>query len=296
MASVRVESIALRDARYGLLGQALGGDRFMGLGIMSHVWEAMTETWSPELGERGYCVSPDKLVAIASGSKRAKLFPDALVTAGLGEPGSGETDGLIRIKGTKGRIEWLYWKRKGAAEGGRRRLATAKRGANGKFTSPAEHQPMAGNKDGEPHQPEHQPYPSVPAPTPTTTTEASPTGEAPSHPDHGREPPTPFPASRGQRRSRSQGNQSPQPSAPTPEKAQEWRFYRQARLMRALRTHAVVTHGLEAPHEAKLRITAYETLLEVEPTAEQIAEDPETWTPEPELVALAYERLSRKRA
>lgn len=105
MARVNVEQQALIDHRFIVLGELLSGDRYLGLGVMVYVWNACQETAS-------YTLTEHELIAITGKTNIAS----AIVDAGLGTRVKG---GGIRIRGTKGRIEWLAKSRKNGTKGGR---------------------------------------------------------------------------------------------------------------------------------------------------------------------------------
>jgi len=101
-ASVRIEDEAFVDPRVELLGIIAGYNRFEALGRLSHLWRVCTQ--------RETYVLPDEFVVALLGEKG----PAAIIESGLGER---VADG-IRIKGTKGRIEWLKQRRAAARSGG----------------------------------------------------------------------------------------------------------------------------------------------------------------------------------
>lgn len=100
MAAVRVESEAENDIRFHLLAKQAGlADADHALGKMLRLWRACTNRQSYVLSEAVVACVVD---------------PDALVAAELGE----RVEGGIRIRGTKGRIEWLGERRKASRKGG----------------------------------------------------------------------------------------------------------------------------------------------------------------------------------
>jgi len=107
MARVNVEQTALADARYEVLARLAGlADSDHARGRMLHVWNACQE--------RGSYTLPDSVVAAIFGNDAA---PEWLVLAELSSRNhSGNRkrlpDGISRIRGTKGRIEWLGKARK----------------------------------------------------------------------------------------------------------------------------------------------------------------------------------------
>jgi hypothetical protein len=137
-AAVRIESDAFGDARFDVLGNAAGYNRFEALGRMAHLYRYCTDRCL-------YIVSEAAIVACL-GPKGV----EAIIAADLGERQAGG----IRVKGTQGRIEWLTDLRKSASEGGKARARSAKRDG-GKFTSrlagdsPASDQPGSSHVAGE---------------------------------------------------------------------------------------------------------------------------------------------------
>lgn len=121
-ASVRIEDEAFSDLRFRHLGNLLGTSEFDALGRMAHLWRACTARMSYSL--------PREMV-------RAIVDPVALVAADLAEEGD-----EMRIKGTEGRIEWLFEKRKASKKGG---LATRAKWRGNRPAQPrAERRPKAG--------------------------------------------------------------------------------------------------------------------------------------------------------
>lgn len=102
MAAVRIEEEAFGDGRYEHLGQLLGTSKYDALGRMTFLWRQCTQEQSHVL--------PESFV-------RVFVNPDFLVEARLGE----RVDAGIRIRGTRGRIEWLARLRKNGKKGGRPR-------------------------------------------------------------------------------------------------------------------------------------------------------------------------------
>lgn len=101
-ASVRIEDEAFNDGRIEVLGALIGADKFSALGRLAHVWRQCTAM--------GNDVLPRVLVAVY-------IDPDALVGAGLAEKRGSD---LLRIKGARGRIEWLEDKRRAGRENGKK--------------------------------------------------------------------------------------------------------------------------------------------------------------------------------
>jgi len=101
-ASVRIESEAFSDPRVELLGTLAGYNRYEALGRLAHLWMVCTHRESYEL--------PAVNVIACLGEKGI----EALVGSGLGE----RTESGVRVKGTKGRIEWLKTRREASRAGG----------------------------------------------------------------------------------------------------------------------------------------------------------------------------------
>lgn len=116
MARVSVDDRVFSDARFDILGALLGESRHAAVGRMLRVWHECLERTSYTL--------PARVVAVHLGSPEG---PDRLVEAELAEWAG---DGVLRIRGTEGRIEWLEHKRETArangAKGGRPRSEKTK--------------------------------------------------------------------------------------------------------------------------------------------------------------------------
>lgn len=158
--AVRIEAKAWDDPRFDILGDALGIHRDLALITMARVWAHQTEECSPTLP-----------AVIMDAVARMKGFADAVVEAGLAER---QADGLVRPRGTEGRIEWLVERREraagGRAVGGRARAAAARRGERGEFL-PAGNQHPPSNGAAEPSNSQHSDQPHqldevAPAPAP----------------------------------------------------------------------------------------------------------------------------------
>jgi hypothetical protein len=104
-ASVRIEDEAFSDARYAELAE------YAGLADADHARGKMAQLWRQCTLERCYSVSAF-LVRQYLGSDGV----NAIVRARLGEQLPNE---MVRIRGTKGRIEWLEKLRKNGRKGGR---------------------------------------------------------------------------------------------------------------------------------------------------------------------------------
>lgn len=108
-ASVRIEDEAFSDVRYVVLALELGlPDADCARGKMSAVWRQCT-------AQQTHVLSEPILIAIL-GPKG----PAAMVIATLAEA----VEGGFRIRGTRGRIEWLGKLRKAARKGGAARAAS----------------------------------------------------------------------------------------------------------------------------------------------------------------------------
>lgn len=116
MARVNVDSQALMDARFGILASLMGADNpDMALGRMIRVWFQCLE-------RETYTLTESVIRALFNGNPDAANW---LVAAELAEP----TEGGFRIKGTKGRIEYLAEQRararRNGTKGGRPRKPTS---------------------------------------------------------------------------------------------------------------------------------------------------------------------------
>lgn len=107
-ASVRIEDEAFSDERYGVLASLCG------LADPDHARGKMARLWRQCTAQRTY-VLPIDLVCSVLGENGA----EGIVKADLGE----QVDGGIRIRGTKGRIEWLSKLRNNARKGGKAKAA-----------------------------------------------------------------------------------------------------------------------------------------------------------------------------
>lgn len=107
-ASVRTEDEAFSDVRFEVLATLCQlADADHARGKMQRLWRQCTAI--------GSYVLPESIVCAVLGSNGAT----ALVESRLGE----QVDGGIRIRGTRGRIEWLKKLRKNAQKGGKARAA-----------------------------------------------------------------------------------------------------------------------------------------------------------------------------
>lgn len=106
MPRVNVEQKALTDPRFDLLGRFMESNRHESLGRMILVWS--------ECLERSSYTLPERLVGAILGNRDGAQW---LVESGLAEwqtKPAKKTEGVVRICGTEGRIEWLATKRKNA--------------------------------------------------------------------------------------------------------------------------------------------------------------------------------------
>jgi hypothetical protein len=133
MASYRVDDEARRDPRFILLGKKLGTSRFDALARMGELWAYCTE-------KQTYFLSPEIIDALTEFTGFFQLLLDPEI--GLAE----SADKGIRIKGTKGRIEWLVKLRKQSKKGGEKTKALwqAKRLAKQGPTPTPEPEPKQG--------------------------------------------------------------------------------------------------------------------------------------------------------
>jgi uncharacterized protein len=104
MPPVRIEAKAFDDARIVALGRRLGIDRFSALGRMAFIWRHCTE-------EETHTITLELADAVAD----LTGFSDACVSVGLA---TFVGPGLLKIKGTEGRIEWISHRREAARIGG----------------------------------------------------------------------------------------------------------------------------------------------------------------------------------
>lgn len=111
MARVNIEDDAFGDGRYDRLAHECG------LADADHARGKMARLWRQCTTEKRH-VLDDRDVILVLGDRG----PDALIASRLGE----RTEGGIRIRGTRGRIEWLEKLRKNGRKGGRPRKATRK--------------------------------------------------------------------------------------------------------------------------------------------------------------------------
>lgn len=110
MAAIRLEDEARTDPRFRILGKRLGTTRFDAIGRMAELWAYCTE-------KQTYFLSVEIIDELAEVEGFAKLIvsPDI----GLAEA----SDKGIRIKGTRGRIEWLKKLRNSSKKGGQKTRA-----------------------------------------------------------------------------------------------------------------------------------------------------------------------------
>jgi hypothetical protein len=110
MAAVRIENDAWGDGRYALLAELCDlADRDFALVLCARVWSYCTDRCEEKL--------PGAMIdAIA----KHKGFADKMVTAELSDK---PKSGLYRIRGTKGRIEWLQSRRVAGKKGGEAKAA-----------------------------------------------------------------------------------------------------------------------------------------------------------------------------
>lgn len=110
MARISVEQKALTDPRFSLLGKLAGHPPALqhdfGLSRLIRIWNECQERESYEL--------PPEIVSVIIGHEDGASW---VVQVGLGEL---SLDGLIRIRGTKGRVEWLAARRAEGRSGGKR--------------------------------------------------------------------------------------------------------------------------------------------------------------------------------
>lgn len=144
-APVRIEAEAWSDLRFATLARILGfADLDHALIKVSRIWSWQTEHYTPDAPT--YVVDAD-LIDSALGTGGAQ----AMVRSRLAE----EEPGGFRVRGSKGRIEWLWQRRQASRAGGEARKRSARN----------ESQP-GGSPPGKPGQnpgPAPKPSPLVPA-------------------------------------------------------------------------------------------------------------------------------------
>jgi hypothetical protein len=110
LAAIRVEEKALTDPRYAILGRLMGVDKFSARGRVEMLWSHCTEI-------KSYFLTSSVIDTLAECEGFSELICHPEVK--LGE----KTDSGIRIKGTRGRIEWLAKLRKSSEKGGEKTRA-----------------------------------------------------------------------------------------------------------------------------------------------------------------------------
>lgn len=105
MARVNVDSQALVDARFGILSS------LMGLDDPDYAMGKMVRLWMQCIERETYVITKPVIVSLFRGNQDAPMW---LVQSELAE----EVEGGLRIKGTKGRIEYLAEKRAKARRNG----------------------------------------------------------------------------------------------------------------------------------------------------------------------------------
>lgn len=112
MARISVEQKALTDPRFDLLAGLMKSNRYDALGRMLLVWHECQE-------QSSYCL-PERLVgAIFANRDGASWLVESHLAEWSRKAKKG-VEGILRIKGTEGRIEWLAVKRERAKANGRR--------------------------------------------------------------------------------------------------------------------------------------------------------------------------------
>jgi len=155
MPSVRIEDDAFGDLRYDTLAQVAG------LADADHARGKMARLWRQCTAERIYILTEAEVCAV--------LGPrgvNAIIAARLGD----QVSRGIRIRGTKGRIEWLANLRENGKKGGRPRKA-----------SNETRQKPSGSGESNPPSPSPSPSP-VSAPAPVQGSEIAPAAPS-SEPD-----------------------------------------------------------------------------------------------------------------
>lgn len=106
MASIRVEDEALTDPRFTLLGQVLHTTRFDAVGRMLAIWSYCTE-------KHTYYLTEKMIDVLAEVPGFTKIISEPEIGLAV------QSDKGFRIKGTRGRIEWLKKLRNNGKKGGR---------------------------------------------------------------------------------------------------------------------------------------------------------------------------------
>lgn len=107
MACVRIEDSVWTDPRFVLLGKLMGTNKFDSIGRVSQVWSYCTD-------KQTYYLSETMINTLTERSDFAKLLCEKDVELAV----FNEKRKLFRIRGTKGRIEWLSSWRKNSEKGG----------------------------------------------------------------------------------------------------------------------------------------------------------------------------------
>jgi hypothetical protein len=108
--SVRIEDEAFSDTRVEFLAAAAGWSKYEALGRLAYLWRTCTQLNS-------YFIPPSFVETIL-GNGGVKLLCDALLAE--------VTEHGVRVRGAKGRIEWLENLRKNGRKGGRPRKTKRK--------------------------------------------------------------------------------------------------------------------------------------------------------------------------
>ena len=119
MASIRIEDEARKDPRFGILGKRLGTTKFDARARMEELW--------------AYCTDRHTYYLAAEVIDELTEFPgfhQHIIDSELAE----QTDKGIRIRGTKGRIEWLRKLRNNGKKGGRPKKTKEKPDGNQNVT------------------------------------------------------------------------------------------------------------------------------------------------------------------
>ena len=164
MSRINIDVSAYEDARFVRLARylQLPGGRYEAIGRMGSVWWQCTyrETYLLSVEDAAIALGVD-----APDDDVARALVDAELAEKRGEK--------LRIKGTKGRTDWLATKRKAGRKGGHR----SRRQAEGKAESDSAY------PESEAHLPQTETPPApapAPAPAPSNTPLSPPTGDTPS--------------------------------------------------------------------------------------------------------------------
>jgi hypothetical protein len=146
MASVRLEDQVWTDPRFVMLGKLYGASHFDAIARVAMIWNYCTEKKIYSLSE-----------ALIETLSCVQNFSEFLVNKEVSLAVFDQETGLYRVKGTKGRVEWLARLRKNGKKGGRPKKTR---------TKPDDNQMVTQNVTRS--EPGANPLVPVPVPVPTT--------------------------------------------------------------------------------------------------------------------------------